>query len=111
MPGNPLTDPNWAPDLADTIERIVGSVRDNATNRAVTAARGVVFGIVIAVASLAALTLLVIVANRLLQQLVQLIPGVDYGRSVWLSYVIVGGLLLLAGLFTMTKRFAAPDEK
>ena len=21
MPGNPFTDPNWAPDLADTVER------------------------------------------------------------------------------------------
>ena len=33
MPGNPLTDPNWAPNLADTIERVV-SVRprqDDAT--------------------------------------------------------------------------------
>ena len=28
MPGNPLTDPNWAADLADTVERVVGTVRD-----------------------------------------------------------------------------------
>ena len=27
MPGNPFTDPNWAPDLADTVERVVGKVR------------------------------------------------------------------------------------
>ena len=38
MPGNPLTDPNWAPDLADTVERVVGTVREGATTPVVHAA-------------------------------------------------------------------------
>ena len=44
MPGNPFTDPNWAPDLANTVERVVGKVRNVATDNAVKASRGVVFG-------------------------------------------------------------------
>lgn len=110
MPGNPLTDPKWAPNLADTIERVVGSVRDNATNKAVGAARGLVFGIIIAIAGLAAVALLVVISTRFMQQLVQLIPGVDYGRSVWLSYVSMGALMLAAGLFAMAKRFSSEDN-
>ena len=47
MPGNPLTDPNWAPDLADTVERVVGKVRSTATDNAVKASRAVVFGVLI----------------------------------------------------------------
>ena len=42
MPGNPLTDPNWAPDLADQITGFVGKVRDATTNNAVKAARAAV---------------------------------------------------------------------
>ena len=34
MPGNPFTDPNWAPHLADTIERTVVKVRSVTTDNA-----------------------------------------------------------------------------
>ena len=40
MPGNPLTDPNWAPDLADRIASFVGSIRDKTTNNAIKVATG-----------------------------------------------------------------------
>ena len=45
MPGNPLTDPNWAPDLADQITTFIGNVRDKTTNNAIKVVRGVVFGL------------------------------------------------------------------
>ena len=45
MPSNPLSDPNWAPQLADTIERVVGQVRDKTTKPIVMIARGLVFGL------------------------------------------------------------------
>ena len=48
MPGNPLTDPNWATDTADTVVRLVGTVRDQTTTKAVFAARAVVYGIIAA---------------------------------------------------------------
>ena len=40
MPGNPFTDPNWAAELADTVERVVGTVRDKATTPVVKAITG-----------------------------------------------------------------------
>jgi hypothetical protein len=50
MPGNPMTDPNWASDLADLIALYVGKVRTAVTERAVTVVRAVVFGIIILIA-------------------------------------------------------------
>ena len=63
MPGNPFTDPNWAADIADTIERVVATVRDRTTKPLVTASRAIVFGLLAAMLGVVAVTLLLIVAN------------------------------------------------
>jgi hypothetical protein len=109
MPANPFTDPNWAPDLTDKIVNLVGKVRDNTTDRAVVVVRGVVFGLLGLLGALTAVPLLAIVLTRTSQQVVQLVPGVDYGRSVWLSYLIVGALMIVGGFFAMSKRFGGDD--
>jgi hypothetical protein len=103
MPGNPFTDPNWAPDLADTIDRYVGKVRTTVTERAVTAVRAVVYGIVIAIAAPIVLALLLILLTKLLQRLVGVF--VDHNSAIWVSYVVIGTLLVGLGLLTMSKRF------
>ncbi len=103
MPGNPLTDPHWAPDLADTIDRYVGKVRTTVTDRAVTAVRAVVYGIVIAIAAPIVLALLLILLTKLLQRLVGVF--VDHNSAIWVSYVVIGALLVGLGLLTMSKRF------
>jgi protein-S-isoprenylcysteine O-methyltransferase Ste14 len=103
MPGNPLTDPNWAPDLADQITGFIGNVRDKTTNNAVKAARGAVFGLIGVILGVAALVLLLITLTRGLQSGLDAI-GLSWARSVYVSYFVVGGILTLAGLFLMTKR-------
>ena len=103
MPGNPLTDPNWAADLADTIDRYVGKVRTTITERAVFAVRAVVFGIVIVIAAPVTFVLLLILGTKLVQRIVAI--GTDHDSSIWVSYMIIGGLLVLAGSFMMRKRF------
>jgi hypothetical protein len=102
MAANPLTDPNWAPDLADAVERVVGAVRDKATKPAVHAARGVVFGVLAGMLGVVAVTLLLIAATRGVQVLLDL--GVDWSMAVYLSYFIVGGILCLAGLLLLNRR-------
>lgn len=102
MPGNPFTDPNWATDLADTIERVVGTVRDKTTKPLVVAARGVVYGSLAAILGVVAAILLVAVLTRGLQALLDL--GVTPARSVYLSYLIVGGLISLGGVLVLRKR-------
>jgi hypothetical protein len=106
MPGNPLTDPNWAPELADTIERAVGKVRDAATAKAVTAVRALVFGIVIGFAAFVAVVLGVILAVKLLQRVVNIGGWIDADSSVWVSYLVMGAVLALAGAWCMKQRTA-----
>jgi uncharacterized protein YacL len=102
MPGNPLTDPNWAPELADTVERVVTTVRDKTTNNVVLVARGVVFGLLAALLGLTALVLLVLALTRGLQAVLD--TFVSHERAVYLSYLILGGICCLGGLFLMRKR-------
>jgi hypothetical protein len=104
MPGNPLTDPNWAPDLANQITTLVGNVRDKTTNNAVKAVRAVVFGLLALFLGLVAVVLLLVIATRGLQSLLSL--AFDWDRAVYLSYFLIGGILTLAGLLLMGKRSA-----
>jgi hypothetical protein len=102
MPGNPLTDPNWANEITDRITQVVGKVRDKTTNNAIVAVRAVVYGLLAFCLAIALIILLLIFLTRGLQSLLSLMMGWD--TAVYVSYFIVGGLLTLAGLFAMTKR-------
>ncbi|MFL5891089.1 MAG: hypothetical protein ACJ76M_18640, partial [Solirubrobacteraceae bacterium] len=97
-----LTDPNWPSELADTVERVVGQVRDRATKPAVHVTRGVVFGLLAGILGIVALALLIVGATRALQVLLAL--ALPRGRAVYLSYLIVGGILCLAGALFLRKR-------
>jgi hypothetical protein len=104
MPGNPFTDPNWAADIADTIERVVGTVRDRTTKPLVTASRAIVFGLLAAMLGVVAVTLLLIVATRATQALLDI--WFRHEVSVYLSYFIVGGIICLGGVFVLSRRFS-----
>ena len=104
MPGNPFTDPNWAADLADTIERVVGTVRERTTKPLVTASRGVVFGLLAGILGITAVVLLIIVLTRVTQALLDI--WFRHEMSVYLSYFIIGGIICLGGLFVLSKRFS-----
>jgi hypothetical protein len=77
MAGNPLTNPNWAPELADTIDKYVGAVRDKATRKAVVVVRGLVFGLLIAVTAVVALVVGIILGVKLLQRIVNIGGWID----------------------------------
>ena len=104
MPGNPFTDPNWATDLADTVERVVGKVRSVATDNAVKASRGIVFGMLGLLALLTATPLFIILITRLSQTVLSRVIRTDHATTVWASYLIVGGLLMLAGFVLLRMR-------
>jgi hypothetical protein len=105
MPGNPLTDENWAPELADQITDFIGNIRDKTTNNAIKLARGLVFGLLALLLGVVALALALIGATRGLQALIDL--ATSWERAVYVSYFVVGGILTLAGLFLMGKRTSA----
>lgn len=102
MPGNPLTDPNWASDLADTVARIVGTVRDKTTGNLILLARGLVFGLLAAIVGTMVLVLAMVMLTRGVQSLLEL--AMSWPRAVYVSYFVVGGICCLLGLFLMRKR-------
>ena len=102
MPGNPLSDQNWANDVTDQITEFVGTVRQKTTDHAIVVVRGVVFGLLALFIGFALVALLLIFATRGLQSLLNLF--LSWERAVYISYFIVGGLLALVGLFAMSKR-------
>ena len=104
MPGNPFTDPNWAPDLADTVERVVGKVRTVATDNAVKVSRGIVFGVLAVMALGTAAPLFVIWFTRFLQTVLSRITRTDHATTVWVSYLITGVLFLIIGAVMLKKR-------
>ncbi|MCB0954538.1 MAG: hypothetical protein H6513_14045 [Acidimicrobiaceae bacterium] len=104
MPGNPFTDPNWATDLADTVERVVGKVRSVATDNAVKASRGIVFGMLGLLALLTATPLFIILITRLSQTVLSRVIRTDHATTVWASYLIVGGVLMIGGFLLLRMR-------
>lgn len=102
MPGNPLTDPNWAEETTDTVVRVVDGIKAKTTRPAVLAARGLVFGLLAVFLGLFALVLALVMLTRGIQAFFDWF--VDHERSVYISYFIVGGILSAAGLFFFKKR-------
>ena len=110
MPGNPLTDSKWAPNLADSVERVVGKVRSVATDNAVKASRGIVFGMLALMALLIAAPLGIIVFTRFAQIVLSRMTRTDHATTVWLSYLITGGLLMLCGFLALAKRHQKAEK-
>jgi hypothetical protein len=73
-----------------------------------TVLRVVVYGLVVAVALLVALVLGVIGLVRMWDAYVPLSPE---GRRVWLGYVVVGGLLFVAGAVLLARRRTGKGEE
>lgn len=100
MPENDFADALSARAL-DTIDTVVATVNDKAVRPAIVAARGIVFGIIIAVVGLVVLLLLGVGVVRLLTDDV-------FHQHVWITYLALGGLFCAVGAFAYSRRGAAP---
>lgn len=87
---------DWAAQTADTIERVVGSVRGKTSEPLERVARIVVYGMVAAFLGIAAVVLLAVAVVRALDIA---IPG-----EVWSAHVTAGGIFAVLGLFLWRKR-------
>jgi len=91
---------DWAVQTADTIERLVETVRSNTADRLVSAARLVVFGLVAAVMGTVALVLLAVALVRVLHSY---LPG-----GVWVAHLVLGGFFTLVGLLLWQQAWKRP---
>jgi hypothetical protein len=105
-PPGPSGDSDWTVTVTDRIESLVGTVRDRTTVPITKIARAIVFGLIIAVAGIAALVLAVIGILRLHVYL----PFHPEGRRVWVTYVALGAIFMLAGAFSWRKRTVRSKE-
>lgn len=91
-----MPEQDWAADTADRIDHLVATIRSKTSDRLVGVARVVVYGLLAAVMGVMALILLVIAAIRFLDAYIP--------RGVWIPYMVLGAIFVLAGLFLWSKR-------
>ncbi len=105
--GSDGQDEDWPVQAADTIERVVGTVRAKTTGPLLKVAKAAVYGTFAALVGLAALILFVIGSVRLLNNY---LPEVVFGEThTWAAHLILGLLFVLAGgLLWMRRR--APEQ-
>ena len=84
---------------ADLVQLVVDTIHDKAVRPAVLATRALVFGLLVA-----ALGIVVVVVGSI--AILRIFDVYVFGRQVWLSYIVLGGVLTLAGLATWTRRTA-----
>jgi hypothetical protein len=99
----PESNGDWAVQYADTVERMIGTVRENTTTRAITAARGVVYGLFAAIVGFALVILLIIFLGRFLNVFVfrDWVFGEDH---MWVVYLFVGLVCVFLGALAWTRR-------
>ena len=102
MAGNPLTDPNWAADVTDSIVTTVDKVRDRTTKPLVIMARGLVFGLLASFLGILIVGLLIVGLTRAMISLIEW--PLDHDSAVWVSYLVIGGILCAIGAWFMARR-------
>lgn len=101
-------DADWPVQAADTIERVVGTVRSKTTGPAITIARGLVYGLLATIVGIAALVMLAIAAVRALDVY---LPEAALGdHNTWAAHLIVGLVFSLAGMVAWSKRRAPAED-
>jgi hypothetical protein len=98
----PPTTDDWAAQTAGKLDRLVTTIRSQTTDRIVSISRLLVFGLLAAIMGIMALVLLVAAMVRALDELIP--------QEVWLTYLIVGAIFTLAGLFLWSKRQRRPSK-
>jgi hypothetical protein len=94
----------WPAKVADTIEDVVEAVHDRVVRPLTLVARGLVFGIIIAVMAIV-LSILAAIA------VIRLLDVYAFGGRVWASDALLGTLLVLAGAFAWSKRATRGAEE
>jgi hypothetical protein len=84
----------------DTVDTVVATVNDRAIRPAIVAARGIVFGIIIAVTGITVVVLFCIGFIRV---------TTIAGHRIWASYMVLGLLFSAAGAILYSRRGVPPD--
>jgi hypothetical protein len=97
---------DWPVQTTDKIVRAVDTVRSNTSDRLVSVARWVVYGLLAAFMGLTALVLVAIGLVRVLAVYIDNFRGVSPARAVWIAEAGLGAIFTLSGLFLWSRRTA-----
>jgi hypothetical protein len=94
---------DWTTEAADNVEKVVGTVRDKTVTPAQNLTKAVVFGLLTSFFIATALAVFSIGAFR--------VVDVYLPAGVWATYLIFGGIFVVAGAFCWARRTrpASPD--
>ncbi len=84
----------------ETIDTVVATVNDKAVRPAIVAARGIVFGVIIAVVAITVFVLFCVGFIRV---------TTIAGHRIWASYLVLGFLFCAGGAFLYSRRGVPPD--
>ncbi|MGD0747135.1 MAG: hypothetical protein ABSB68_04940 [Acidimicrobiales bacterium] len=84
----------------DTIDTVVATVNDKAIRPAIVAARGIVFGVVIAVVAITVVVLFCVGFIRV---------TTIAGHKIWASYLVLGLIFSAVGAILYSRRGVPPD--
>ena len=108
LPVPPPPQRDWPAQAADTIEQVVGTVRDKTTGPAITVARAVVYGTFAVLVGTTCLLLLVVGSVRLLDSY---LPDAVFGEDhMWAAYLILGLVFVIAGAVLWRQRRSTGEE-
>jgi uncharacterized membrane protein HdeD (DUF308 family) len=103
----PSPSDDWPAQAADQIVSVVGKVRDATTEKAIGAARGVVYGLLLTVLGLAAFVLLCVLVDRIgvaaVREILSSIGHDRPGRANWMVELILGIAFFVGGWFLWRK--------
>lgn len=94
--------PDWPQQATETIVGFVDNVKYKTTQPATKAARGLVYGMVIAILGVPAVIMLLVGIVHLLNQ----VSTEALGLGVWLVYLVLGLIFTIAGWVLWRKRVA-----
>lgn len=94
---------DWPAQTADTIERVVESIRSKTTEPVERVVRAVVYGLLAAVLGVVALVLVAVAAVRFVNAY---LPG-----DVWAAHLLVGAVLTLLGLLLWSRRSGSTKRR
>ncbi|MDQ3384702.1 MAG: hypothetical protein M3503_01615 [Actinomycetota bacterium] len=98
-----LSGNDWPAQAADTIERVVGTIRSKTADPVERVARVLVYGLLAAILGIAVLVLFTIAAVRFIDAY---LPG-----EVWSAHLLVGVLFTILGLVLWSQRGSKEDAR
>jgi hypothetical protein len=108
LPGAAAPDRDWPAQAADTIEQVVGTVREKTTGPAITAARGLVYGLFAGVVGVVVAVLFIVMAVRMLDTY---LPDAWFGEEhMWAAYLVLGVVFLLVAAILWPRRKPREDS-